>query len=110
MFHFYLGDIIIERWLPYSTTSERRKIVEPAPPPPVYPDPKNVIVIYENVEARIVRRFENLGVTQESPEDYISRYGASLLDPNILIQRVRSAGVTENLVSSFYRMLRKKNT
>ncbi|CAF4666347.1 unnamed protein product, partial [Rotaria magnacalcarata] len=64
----FLGDIVIERWLPYGAQSERRTIVQPAPPPIEYPKPSYTIVAYDNVQIRIVRKLEKLGVTQENPE------------------------------------------
>ncbi|CAF1116556.1 unnamed protein product [Rotaria sordida] len=90
-------DIIIERWIPYGPPSERRRVVEPAPPPITYPEPRNTVIIYENVETRTARKFEKLGVAQENPADYVARYGASLLDPRTLVQQARSAGVIEDI-------------
>jgi hypothetical protein len=40
-----------------------------------------------------------LGVTQEDPQAYVSRYGASLLEASTLVQQARSAGVIEDIVS-----------
>ncbi|CAF3669524.1 unnamed protein product, partial [Rotaria sp. Silwood1] len=55
-------DIIIERWLPYGPQPERRTIVEPAPPPIPYPEPRNKIITYDAVEARTVRKIQHLGL------------------------------------------------
>ncbi|CAF3963438.1 unnamed protein product [Rotaria sordida] len=91
-------DIIIERWIPYGPQSERRTIVESAPPATIYPEARNTIVINEAVQAHIVRKFQNLGVTQENPADYVARYGTSLLDPATLVHRVHDAGVHEDII------------
>lgn len=99
MFVWYLGDIVIERWLPYGSSSERRTIVEPAPPPIKYPEPTHTIIIHDNVDARTNRKFENLGVTREDPDAYIHRHGGSLLDSASLVREARSAGVVEDIVS-----------
>ncbi|CAF4938768.1 unnamed protein product, partial [Rotaria sp. Silwood1] len=90
-------DIIIERWIPYGQPPPRRTIVEPAPPAREYPEPRNMIIIYENIEARVVRQFQNLGVVRENPSDYIARYGGTLLDSATLVQQARNAGVYEDI-------------
>ncbi len=47
----------------------------------------------------MVRQFQRLGVTQENPQAYLTRYGASLLDSSTLVQQARAAGVVEDIVS-----------
>jgi ribosomal protein S19E (S16A) len=93
------GDIIIERWVPYGAQAKRRTIVQRAAAAQGYARPRNIIVVYEAVQARVVRQFQRLGVTQESPQAYLSRYGQSLLDAATLVQQARSAGVVEDIVS-----------
>ncbi|CAF2696009.1 unnamed protein product [Rotaria sp. Silwood2] len=90
-------DIIIERWIPYGSQTERRKVVERAPPAVQYPQPTHTVVVYEAVQQRINRKFEKLGVTKENPDDYVARYGASLLDSATLVQQARNAGVIEDI-------------
>ncbi|CAF4237669.1 unnamed protein product [Rotaria sp. Silwood2] len=90
-------DIIIERWIPYGSQTQRRTIVQRAPPAVQYPQPSHTVVIYEAVQQRIVRKFEKLGVTKENPDDYVARYGASLLDSATLVQQARNAGVIEDI-------------
>ena len=63
-----------------------------------YPKPRNIIIIYEPIQVRVVRQFQRLGITQENPQLYIQRYGASLLDPQTLVQQARAAGVIEDIV------------
>ncbi|CAF4921933.1 unnamed protein product, partial [Rotaria magnacalcarata] len=92
-----LQDIIIERWLPYGPASERRTIVQPAPPAMKYPLPTHKIIIHDKAPARIVRKIEKAGVTQEDPEAYIRRYGSSLLDSAAVLERARQAGVIEDI-------------
>lgn len=101
VFFCYLGDIIIERWLPYGPRPERRTIVEEAPPAITYAEPRNKIIIYEGAEARIVREFKKDAVVRENPADYAARYGSSLLDSVTLLQMARNAGVVEDLVVFF---------
>ncbi|CAF1044339.1 unnamed protein product [Adineta ricciae] len=90
-------DIIIERWLPYTTAGERKTIVERSEETREYEQPHNVIIQYEPTSAQVVRKFQQLGVTQENPRTYISRYGNELLDTDTLIRQVRAAGVVEDI-------------
>ncbi|CAF4221694.1 unnamed protein product [Rotaria sp. Silwood2] len=106
-------DIIIERWISYGPQPERCTIVEHAPPAIEYSKPSNTIIIYSAAQTRIVRKYQELGVTQENPEAYRARYGSSLLDPATLVQQARNAGVIEDispraLSSSIYTTTRKK--
>ena len=93
------GDIIIERWLPYGVVGERKTIVQRAESARDYPPPHNVIIQYESTDARVVRQFQHLGVTQEDPHAYLARYGAQLLDAHTLVQEARAAGVVEDIVN-----------
>jgi hypothetical protein len=95
----YLGDIIIERWVPYGPQAKRRTIVQRAAAPVKYPQPRNVIVVYDPIQVRVIRQFQRVGVTQENPQAYVARYGASLLDAATLVQQARSAGVVEDIVN-----------
>ncbi|CAF1130148.1 unnamed protein product [Rotaria sp. Silwood1] len=90
-------DIIIERWAPYGPQPKRPEIVQPAPPPIKYPAPFHHVIIYDNVQSKVVRKFERPGFIQEDPEMYLARYGPSLLDPLTLEQQARNAGVTEDI-------------
>ncbi len=95
-----LGDIIIERWVPYGAQAKRKTIVQRAAAAQQYAAPRNVIIQYEPVQVRIVRQFQRLGVTQFNPAVYLQQYGASLLDAATLVQQARAAGVVEDIVSS----------
>lgn len=95
---FFSGDIIIERWIPYGAQAKRKTIVQRAEGAKDYPKPRNIIIIYEPIQVRVVRQFQRLGITQENPQVYIQRYGATLLDPQTLVQQARAAGVIEDIV------------
>jgi hypothetical protein len=103
--HFILlikiGDIIIERWVPYGAASKRKTIVQRAEAAKEYTKPRNVIIQYEPIQVRVVRQFQRLGVTQENPQAYLQRYGTILLDAQALVQQARAAGVVEDIVSIF---------
>ena len=110
MLLYYVGDILIERWIPYGPQPERRTIVRPAPRAITYPEPRNQIFVYEPVDARIVRQFKKLGVTKANPDDYEAEFGTSLLDPATLVQKARDAGVYEDIVSFISKKFSHTNT
>ena len=95
----HLGDIIIERWLPYEQHTERRTIVQRAPPAIEYAQPCCTIVVYDGSEKRIVRKFEKLEIVDADPKIYVTRYGTSLLASTALVHTARNAGVIEDIVN-----------
>ncbi|CAF3346207.1 unnamed protein product [Rotaria sp. Silwood1] len=92
-------DIIIERWLPYEILNQKRKVIVQRVPKTSkeHSQPKNVIITYEPVQAKIVRNFQKQNVTREDPQTYLKRYGSQLYDPNLVIQQARAVGVIEDL-------------
>ncbi|CAF0968330.1 unnamed protein product [Rotaria sordida] len=91
-------DVIIERWIPYEALTQKRKvIVQRCEEPKPYPPPKNVIVTYDQIQVKVVRQFERLGISPEDPEKYSARYGNTLLDPKDLLAQVKELGITEDL-------------
>lgn len=107
----HLGDIIIERWLPYAPQPQRQTIVRSAPPLLAYPEPQNKIEIYETVRVQIIRKFKKLDPVRENPRDYAAHYGGSLLDSTAIVQEARKAGVYEDLVKRilFFSLFEFKN-
>jgi hypothetical protein len=95
-------DVIIERWLPYSKEPQRRKVItHRAPAPRPYPSPRNTIVVYEPVQANVVRSVQRLGVQPQNPQEYAHRYGHVLLNPSTLVAQAQHLGIVEDLVRSF---------
>ena len=94
----YLGDIKIERWLPYAPQPEREIFVKHAPPAIEYPKPTHTIVHHKDVDKLVERKFERLDVIREDPYDYKARFGTSLLDSSTLVQEAVNAGVHEDIV------------
>jgi hypothetical protein len=82
---------------------KRRIIVQRVEEDRVYSKPRNIIIQYEPVQARIDRQFQHLGITQEDPQAYEHRYGSTLLDAESLVQQARAAGVIENIVKQLHR-------
>ena len=94
----FLGDIIIDRWVPYGAAAKRKTVVQRAEAAKEYPKPRNIIIQYETSQVRVLRQFQRLGVTQENPQAYIQRHGAELLDAQTLVQQARAAGIVEDIV------------
>ncbi|CAF1400637.1 unnamed protein product, partial [Didymodactylos carnosus] len=90
-------DIVIERWIPYGRQAKRRTIVQRAGPARHYQRPRNIIIQYEPIQARVIRQFQRIGVQAENPHSYVARYGASLRDAHTLLQEARQAGVVEDI-------------
>ena len=99
----YSADILIERWLPYGYQSERRIIVQPAPPPIRYSEPYNKIIIYETGDDHVVRKLEKVGPVKENPDDYMARYMGTLLDSATLVQQARNIGVHEDILNFVFK-------
>ncbi len=96
-------DIIIERWLPYSKEPKKRKVITyRAPPIRPYPPPRNTIIVYEPVHANVVRSVQRLGVQPQNPQEYVLRYGTTLLDGATLVTHAQNVGVVEDLVWFFF--------
>ncbi|CAF1160538.1 unnamed protein product [Rotaria sordida] len=90
-------DVIIERWIPYENIQKRKVIVQRAEEPKPYPPPKNIIIVYEPVQTRIIRNVERLGIKPEDPHNYLTTYRDSLLQTEQLLERIKQLGITEDL-------------
>lgn len=72
-------DIVVERWLEYGPRS-RRVVFHPAPKLIPAPPPKNLVIQWESPSVALHRQFRVLGVEHCDPNDYLARYGSSLVD------------------------------
>ncbi|CAF2596706.1 unnamed protein product [Rotaria sp. Silwood2] len=92
-------DIIIERWLPYEIINQKRKVVveRVQKTSKDYPQPKNVIITYEPVHAKIERHFQKQSVIREDPQAYTNRFGEQLVEPAAVVEQARAVGVVEDL-------------
>jgi hypothetical protein len=71
--------VIIERWLPYGQQTQR-VVHRPAQKKPCFvPDPKNVIIEWQQADVEIRKDVKNLGISEADPRDYIQRYGSALV-------------------------------
>ena len=96
-------DIIIERWVPYSKEPQRRQVItHRAPPPRSYPPPRNTIIVYEPIQANVVRSVQKVGIQPQNPQEYTDRYGHTLLDSATLVAQAQQAGVIDDLVCKPY--------
>jgi len=96
-------DIILERWIQYGQQAKQQVIRRPAPCGPFPIPPRNLVIQYQPVQARVVRQFQSLGVTQADPQAYRQQYGGSLLDSATFVQQARAAGVVEDITPPAYR-------
>ena len=71
-----------------------------APPPRPYPTPRNIIIMYEPIQANVVHSVQKFGVQQQNPDEYRTRYGNTLLDASTLISQALNFGIVEDLVSN----------
>jgi len=88
--------VFIERWLPFPQQTQR-VVYKAAEAICSIPDPKNVVIQWESPEVELRKEFKNLGVINADPQEYIKRYGGSLLSadqlPEIAHQYSKQAGV-----------------
>jgi hypothetical protein len=70
--------IFIERWLPYGQQTQK-VVYQPARPPCLVPDPKNVVIQWESPDVEIRKEFKNLGIIHADPQEYVAKYGQSLI-------------------------------
>lgn len=75
--------VIIERWLPYEAP-QQKVVYQPAKPPCLIPDPKNVNIIWSEPDVNVCQVFVNLGVHNTDPNEYVCKYGSSLIQPECL--------------------------
>ena len=71
--------IMVERWLPYAERKRRVIFQKNQVPDPIIQKPRNVIVQWEAPDVQTKTIFKDLGVIRADPNDYVSRYGVSLL-------------------------------
>jgi hypothetical protein len=90
------SQIFIERWLPYGQQTQK-VVYQPAKPACIIPDPRNVVIQWESPEVEIRKEFRNLGIIAADPQDYISRYGSSLIRADQLPEVAVSYGAQPGL-------------
>jgi len=88
--------VFVERWLPYGQQTQR-VVFQACKQGCVIPDPKNVVIQWDAPEVEIRREFKNLGVVEANPQEYISKYGSSLVRadalPEIAVKVSQQPGV-----------------
>jgi hypothetical protein len=70
--------IFIERWLPYGQQTQN-VVYQPAKPACIIPDPRNVVIQWESPDVEIRKDCKHLGIINADPQEYIAKYGASLI-------------------------------
>jgi len=90
-------DIIVERWLEYGPRT-RRVVFHPAPKLIPLPAPRNVVIQWDSPSVALNRQMRNLGVTISHPNQYVAKYGSSLVDPSAIPQIARAVRPENGLV------------
>jgi len=72
-------EVTIERWLD-SEPARRNVVYKPAPPTPLVPNPKNVLIQWQQPQVIQREKYNFLGVQLANPHAYASHFGASLVD------------------------------
>jgi hypothetical protein len=96
----YLGDIIIEKWLPYGPLPPR-EVIRKRIDRPEASRATCTIINYENPRSHVNRKFAVVDVYDADPKDYMDRYRESLLNSTELDQQVRRMGINEDIVKCF---------
>jgi hypothetical protein len=78
-------DIIVERWLEYGPRT-RKIVFHPAQKITQAPNPRNMIIEWDSPNVALNRQFINLGVSFVDPNQYMSKYGPSLVDSSAIPQ------------------------
>lgn len=66
--------------------------------PTVVPKPRTVIVVYDQPEVVIVRRYTKTIIPYVNPEEYTRKFNDVLLDTQTLLALTRRLNIQENLV------------
>jgi hypothetical protein len=85
--------VMIERWLPYAERKRRIIFQKNQVPDPIIPKPKNVIVQWEVPEVQIKTIYKDLGVVRANPNEYVERFGVSLLSHSQFPDVVKSFNI-----------------
>lgn len=81
--------IIVERWLPYQEQKRKVFFLKAQEQVRVQEKVRNLIIQWQPLKANVTREFKDLGVVQCNPEEYVQRYGDSLVDASQLPSFVR---------------------
>jgi hypothetical protein len=72
-------NILIEKWLPYKPRSRRVIYERSCVPPP--PNPRNLVIEWEQPDVEVEQQCVNLGVVNADPDEYIRQFGCELKQP-----------------------------
>jgi hypothetical protein len=73
-------NILIEKWLPYPPQRRRVVFQRSCVPPP--PNPRNLIIEWQQPCVEVEKKCVDLGVVDADPEEYRRRYGEELKQAN----------------------------
>ena len=90
--------VFLEKWLGYKQ-QKRRVVFQPAEADCVLPNPKNLVIQWENPEVEVNRQYKNLGTQQADPAEYLRQHGSSLIRHEEFSAAVRRFGAPEQLAA-----------
>ncbi len=71
--------VTVERWLPFAQ-QKRRVVFQKEKETACMEKPRNLIIQWEPLQACVKKEFINLGVVECNPDEYVQRYGSSLIE------------------------------
>jgi hypothetical protein len=72
-------NVLIEKWLPYKARTRRVVFERSCAPPP--PNPRNLVIEWEQPCVEVEQQCIDLGVCDADPEEYIRQFGPELKQP-----------------------------
>ena len=87
-------NIVIEKWLPYKARTRRVVFQRSCVPPP--PNPRNLIIEWQQPCVQVEQQCVDLGVVDADPEEYVRQYGCELKRPEDIPQLCQNGGCGGN--------------
>ncbi len=72
-------NILIEKWLPFKSRTRRVVFQRSCVPPP--PNPRNLVIEWEQPCVQVEQQCIDLGVVDADPETYVRQFGPELKQP-----------------------------
>jgi hypothetical protein len=91
-------NILIEKWLPYKPRTRRVVFQRSCVPPP--PNPRNLVIEWEQPCVQVDQQCIDLGVVDADPQEYVCRYGPELKRPEEIPPLRQSGGCQSGLQRS----------
>ena len=89
--------IFIEKWMPFKK-QKRRVIFQKAEADCILPNPRNLIIQWDQPEVEVKRNYKKLGIERADPEEYVRRHGHDLLRHDEFFSKIKSIGAPDSLI------------